>query len=124
MNSCLRPSLLIALIFLRAITIAHYKFGDEAQHLHVIWGWARGFVQYRDLADNHMPLFQHSMGTDLQADRRLRNNPLLDADYLATALHCCLLVHLSDRLAALFPARRRLGSHSSGTFHRLCFLFG
>jgi hypothetical protein len=52
-------SLLIALIFLRVITVAHYKFGaDEPQHLHVIWGWARGFVQYRDLADNHMPLFQ------------------------------------------------------------------
>src|SRR5207248_8950061 len=51
--------LLIGLIFLRVITVAHYKFGaDEPQHLHVIWGWARGFVQYRDLADNHMPLFQ------------------------------------------------------------------
>jgi 4-amino-4-deoxy-L-arabinose transferase-like glycosyltransferase len=49
--------LLIGLILLRAITIAHYKFGDESQHLHVVWGWARGFVQYRDLADNHMPLF-------------------------------------------------------------------
>ncbi|HWN64709.1 MAG TPA: glycosyltransferase family 39 protein [Candidatus Binatus sp.] len=36
----------------------HYRFGsDEPQHLHVVWGWARGFVQYRDLADNHMPLF-------------------------------------------------------------------
>jgi hypothetical protein len=51
--------LLIALILLRAITVTHYKFvADESQHLHVIWGWARGFVQYRDLADNHMPLFQ------------------------------------------------------------------
>jgi hypothetical protein len=51
--------LLIALILLRVITIAHYRFGsDEPQHLHVVWGWARGFVQYRDLADNHMPLFQ------------------------------------------------------------------
>ena len=51
--------LLIALILLRAITIMHYRFGgDEPQHLHVVWGWARGFVQYRDLADNHMPLFQ------------------------------------------------------------------
>ena len=49
--------LLVGLILLRAITIAHYKFGDESQHLHVIWGWAHGFVQYRDLADNHMPLF-------------------------------------------------------------------
>src|SRR6266487_3435367 len=52
-------SLLIALILLRVITIMHYMFGsDEPQHLHVVWGWARGFVQYRDLADNHMPLFQ------------------------------------------------------------------
>src|SRR6516164_6192425 len=50
--------LLIALILLRVITIMHYRFGgDEPQHLHVVWGWARGFVQYRDLADNHMPLF-------------------------------------------------------------------
>src|SRR6476646_1280666 len=52
-------SLLIALILLRTITIAYYRVDiDEPQHLHVIWGWARGFVQYRDLADNHMPLFQ------------------------------------------------------------------
>src|SRR5947199_3998064 len=52
-------SLLIALILLRVITVTHYKFvADESQHLHVICGWARGFVQYRDLADNHMPLFQ------------------------------------------------------------------
>src|SRR5438874_5678547 len=51
--------LLMGLIFLRVITVAHYKCGaDEPQHLHVIWGSARGFVQYRDLADNHMPLFQ------------------------------------------------------------------
>lgn len=50
--------LLIALMVLRGITIMHYRFGgDEPQHLHVVWGWARGFVQYRDLADNHMPLF-------------------------------------------------------------------
>jgi hypothetical protein len=50
--------LLVALILLRVITIMHYRFGgDEPQHLHVVWGWARGFVQYRDLADNHMPLF-------------------------------------------------------------------
>jgi dolichyl-phosphate-mannose-protein mannosyltransferase len=51
--------LLIGLILLRGLIIMHYRFGgDEPQHLHVVWGWARGFVQYRDLADNHMPLFQ------------------------------------------------------------------
>src|SRR5215831_13243756 len=50
--------LLIAVMLLRIFAIARYRFNaDEPQHLHVVWGWARGFVQYRDLADNHMPLF-------------------------------------------------------------------
>lgn len=30
---------------------------DESQHLHVIWAWTHGLVQYRDVFDNHMPLF-------------------------------------------------------------------
>jgi len=30
---------------------------DEPQHLHVVWGWARGMIQYRDFFDNHTPLF-------------------------------------------------------------------
>jgi hypothetical protein len=53
-------ALLFALMLaLRIVNITRYKFdSDEAQHLHVIWGWANGFVQYRDLCDNHMPLFQ------------------------------------------------------------------
>src|SRR6185295_19661087 len=25
-------------------------------HLHVVWGWTRGLVQYRDVFDNHLPL--------------------------------------------------------------------
>ena len=46
------------MIVIRVVNILHYRFdSDESQHLHVIWGWARGFVQYRDLFDNHMPLF-------------------------------------------------------------------
>ena len=46
------------MIVIRLVNILHYRFdSDEPQHLHVIWGWARGFVQYRDLFDNHMPLF-------------------------------------------------------------------
>jgi len=36
-----------------------YRFNsDEPQHLHVIWAWTHGLVQYRDVFDNHMPLFQ------------------------------------------------------------------
>ncbi len=30
---------------------------DEPQHLHVVWGVSHGLVQYRDLFDNHSPLF-------------------------------------------------------------------
>src|SRR5690349_20090566 len=43
----------------KVVNILHYRFdSDEPQHLHVISAWTRGFVQYRDLFDNHMPLFQ------------------------------------------------------------------
>lgn len=30
---------------------------DEAQHLHVVWAWANGLLPYRDVFDNHTPLF-------------------------------------------------------------------
>jgi hypothetical protein len=46
------------MIVIRVVNILRYRFdSDEPQHLHIIWGWARGFVQYRNLFDNHMPLF-------------------------------------------------------------------
>ena len=47
------------MIALKLASMTHYRFdSDESQHMHVIWAWARGFVQYRDVFDNHMPLFQ------------------------------------------------------------------
>jgi hypothetical protein len=46
------------MVAIRIVNITRYNFdSDEPQHLHVIWGWAHGLVQYRDLFDNHMPLF-------------------------------------------------------------------
>ncbi len=30
---------------------------DEAQHLHVVWAWANRLLPYRDVFDNHTPLF-------------------------------------------------------------------
>src|SRR5207247_10133692 len=63
--------LLIALLLLRVVTIAHYRFGsDERQHLHVVWGWARGVVQYPHLADYRLPFFQILSAplSELQAD--------------------------------------------------------
>src|SRR5438067_5147279 len=47
------------MIAFKLVNIVRYRFdSDESQHMHVIWAWARGFVQYRDIFDNHMPLFQ------------------------------------------------------------------
>ena len=52
-------SLFTLMILLKLANLTHYRFdSDEPQHTHVIWAWARGFVQYRDVFDNHMPLFQ------------------------------------------------------------------
>ena len=43
---------------LRIALIFRYRIdSDETQHLHVVWGYTRGLLQYRDLFDNHMPLF-------------------------------------------------------------------
>lgn len=51
--------------FLLAITILRFWYpfvlpenNDEPQHLHVVWAWASGIFPYRDVFDNHAPLFQ------------------------------------------------------------------
>jgi hypothetical protein len=50
---------LVLLVVIKVVNMTRYRFdSDESQHMHVIWAWARGFVQYRDVFDNHMPLFQ------------------------------------------------------------------
>jgi len=42
----------------KIISAVHQHFdSDESQHLHIIWSWTCGLVQYRDIFDNHMPLF-------------------------------------------------------------------
>jgi hypothetical protein len=47
-----------ASLVLRALAFFHYRFdSDEQQHLHVAWAWTDGLVQYRDVFDNHLPLF-------------------------------------------------------------------
>ena len=43
---------------LRAVLLFRYRFdSDEPQHMHVAWAWSHGLMQYRDVFDNHMPLF-------------------------------------------------------------------
>jgi hypothetical protein len=51
-------ALFIALAALRVLFIERYRIdSDEPQHLHVVWGWTHHLVQYRDVFDNHTPLF-------------------------------------------------------------------
>lgn len=39
---------------------------DEPQHLHVAWAWTKGLLPYRDVFDNHAPLF-HALSAPLVA---------------------------------------------------------
>jgi len=51
--------LCVAFAVLRVAYILHYRIdSDEPQHLHVVWGWTHGFLPYRDVFDNHAPVFQ------------------------------------------------------------------
>ena len=52
-------ALFTLMVVYKIVNMVCYRFdSDESQHMHVIWAWARGFVQYRDVFDNHMPFFQ------------------------------------------------------------------
>ena len=48
----------VLLVAVKILNLLHQRFdSDEPQHLHVIWSWTQGLIQYRDVFDNHMPLF-------------------------------------------------------------------
>ena len=50
--------MLAAILCLKLMAIRSFRVdSDETQHAHVVWGWATGRLQYRDVFDNHMPLF-------------------------------------------------------------------
>lgn len=51
-------TLLVGVFVLRIVYAIHYRMdSDEPQHLYVARGWAHGLMQYRDVFDNHTPLF-------------------------------------------------------------------
>src|SRR5207249_1206686 len=82
----------LALVFfsaalgLRILYAGHFRVdSDEPQHLHVVWAWAGGLLPYRDVFDNHTPVFQalcaplfHALGVraDILAPMRLAMLPL------------------------------------------------
>ena len=49
---------LVVMAIFRWFTIFSHRWNtDEPQHLHVVWAWTVGKLQYRDIFDNHTPLF-------------------------------------------------------------------
>jgi Dolichyl-phosphate-mannose-protein mannosyltransferase len=54
----LAAALLTLSLVLRWLYLNRFRWdSDEPQHLHVVWAWAHGFLPYRDVFDNHTPLF-------------------------------------------------------------------
>ncbi len=79
---------------------------DEAQHLHVVWGWAHGMLPYRDFFDNHVPLF-HVLCVPfylLMGDR---------ADLLIWARMAMLPIFLLCLLCAWMTARAVFGQRAA-----------
>ena len=49
---------LSATFLLRLVYVFNFRIdSDEPQDLHVVWAWTQGLLPYRDVFDNHMPLF-------------------------------------------------------------------
>jgi len=94
-------SLIATAVVLRVGLIFRYRFdSDEPQHMHVAWGWAHGLAQYRDVFDNHMPLF-HLLSAPLFAFTG-------DDPRLLFAARLAMLPLFLGALALVFLIARRL----------------
>ncbi len=93
--------LIAAGALLRALYVAHHRVNsDEPQHLHVAWGWTQGLLPYRDLFDNHSPLFSMSMAPLLaRAGER--------AD-IVTVMRLAMIPFFVAAMAATWVMARRL----------------
>ncbi|NUS39505.1 MAG: hypothetical protein HOQ02_10840 [Lysobacter sp.] len=57
-NGAVAATVLFAYAVLRLLLVRATRLNsDEPQHAHVAWAWAHGLVPYRDVFDNHVPLF-------------------------------------------------------------------
>ena len=64
-TSCEFIVLAVVIFALRIAYAVGLRFDvDEPQHLHVVWAWSRGMLPYRDVFDNHAPLFPIPLRAD------------------------------------------------------------
>ncbi len=89
---------------LHAVFLLHRRFGsDEPQHLHVAWAWTRGLLPYRDVFDNHAPLF-HLLTAPLLRAVGERATALLWMRVAMVPVVAVLLFALHRLAAVLFGA--------------------
>jgi hypothetical protein len=94
-----------AAAIVRLIAVFHYRIdSDEPQHLHVVWAWANGLLPYRDVFDNHMPLFQILFAPLLRAVGE-RADALIAMRLAMVPLYAAM-VTLTFRIAASCYPRR------------------
>src|SRR5256885_16231608 len=92
------------MLALRLAYAFSYPFdSDEPQHLHVAWAWTKGLLPYRDVFDNHAPLFH------------LASAPLVRllgerADLVMLARLAMLPLVAATLCALYFTARRLFGA--------------
>jgi hypothetical protein len=99
----------LALLVLHLFYVFRWTFdSDEWQHLHVAWSWTQGLLQYRDVFDNHTPLFHMATAPvvalfgetpDIIFLMRLAMTPLFLVTLGASA---CMAWSLFGRRAALW----------------------
>jgi hypothetical protein len=82
---------------------------DEPQHLHVVWAWATGRVPYRDVFDNHMPLFHVLYAPVLRAIGE-RADVVVRMRWAALPLWALDVVLVAGIARALFSARAALAA--------------
>jgi Dolichyl-phosphate-mannose-protein mannosyltransferase len=112
---------------------------DEPQHLHVVWAWANGMLPYKDVFDNHAPLFQAMSAplfsllgerTDIVAAMRWAMLPtaaviLLMTYRIGTRLFSHRIGFWGTLLAASFPdLYAKLGEYRPDLFWAALWLIG
>src|SRR5205807_1778031 len=103
-----------AVAALRIALIFRYRIDtDETQHLHVVWAWSRGLLQYRDFFDNHMPLF-HILSVPLLRLAGERPEALLFVRMAILPLFAAMAL-LTYRIAAsCYPKRAAMWATAIG----------
>src|SRR5581483_10040695 len=107
----------VLVLFMMGLRVAHilrHNFdSDEPQYLHVIWGWTHGLIPYRDLFDNHMPLFYLMLAPFVG----------LIGEQATILYQMRGLLHLSNWSIVIFQEGRYLGRDSCRPLLSLPFCF-